>query len=106
MIFSGKFTRKNVYQVFKDGEIFSPDRSLAIRNHSPTGFSWGYNGSGCAQLALAILLEVTDRVTAEQLYQDYKRSVTSMLPDTWKLDSEDVREWLKTARTTDVDEVS
>lgn len=30
---------------------------LGVRNHSPTGFSWGYNGSGPAQLALAILCD-------------------------------------------------
>lgn len=33
-------------------------RELPLRtdiiNHSPTGFSWGYKGSGCSQLALAI----------------------------------------------------
>ena len=28
--------------------------SLAVRNHSPTGPAWGYDGSGPAQLALAI----------------------------------------------------
>ena len=30
--------------------------SLRLFNHSPTGFEWGYGGSGPAQLALAILL--------------------------------------------------
>ena len=28
-----------------------------IMNHSPNGFSWGYSGSGPAQLALAILCD-------------------------------------------------
>ena len=28
-----------------------------IRNHSPSGFNWGYGGSGPAQLALAILAD-------------------------------------------------
>jgi hypothetical protein len=32
-------------------------RSLRLSNHSPTGFEWGYGGSGPAQLALAILLD-------------------------------------------------
>ena len=32
------------------------EESLKLRNHSPDGFSWGYNGSGPSQLALAILL--------------------------------------------------
>lgn len=30
---------------------------LEIRSHSPTGFEWGYGGSGPAQLALAILAD-------------------------------------------------
>ena len=30
---------------------------LDVRNHSPTGFAWGYEGSGPAQLALAILID-------------------------------------------------
>ena len=38
-----------------------PARPLRPRqdlyNHSPDGFSWGYHGSGCAQLALALLAD-------------------------------------------------
>src|SRR5262245_22144387 len=30
---------------------------LELRNHSPTGFEWGYGGSGPAQLALALLVD-------------------------------------------------
>ena len=33
--------------------------SQKVRNHSPTGFNYGYGGSGPAQTALAILLEHT-----------------------------------------------
>jgi hypothetical protein len=32
---------------------------LDIVNHSPTGFAWGYSGSGSAQLAVAILADWT-----------------------------------------------
>ena len=28
--------------------------SLALRNHSPTGFAWGHGGSDPAQLALTL----------------------------------------------------
>ena len=52
--------------------------SLAVRNYSPTGPQrGGYGGSGPAQLALAILLAVTDEATAEQFYQRFKWSVIS-----------------------------
>lgn len=102
MIFSGKFSQENWYQTWKDGEAFSPARSLKIRNHSPDGFAWGYGGSGPAQLALGILLEVADKATAELLYQDYKWSVISMLPDdegsTWQVNSDEVKKWVNNAK--------
>ena len=38
-----------------DGHLLDP--RLDLRNHSPTGFEWGYAGSGSAQLALALLAD-------------------------------------------------
>jgi hypothetical protein len=38
-----------------DGEVLDPRLDLA--NKSPSGFAWGYSGSGPAQLALAILAD-------------------------------------------------
>jgi hypothetical protein len=37
-----------------------PTRSQTYNNHSPDGFNWGYGGSGPAQLALAVCLELWD----------------------------------------------
>ena len=72
--------------------------SLAVRNHSPTGPAWGYGGSGPAQLALAILLAVTDEATAERFYQQFKWSVIAPIEaDRWALDSGDVLGWLESA---------
>ena len=69
--------------------------SLAVRNHSPTGPEWGYNGSGPAQLALAILLAVTDRETAERRYQQFKNEVIATITDAeWSLPLRDVDHWL------------
>ncbi len=64
------------------GEILNLEASLKVENHSPTGFCWGYNGSGPAQLALAILLDhfSGDRDRALSLYQDFKSKVVSRLP--------------------------
>lgn len=56
-----------------------PKKSQAVYNHSPDGFSWGYYGSGCAQLALAVLLELTDKETAVQNYQRFKQDVIACL---------------------------
>ena len=41
--------------VLADGEPLSPRNDLF--NHSPSGFEWGYPGSGPAQLALALLAD-------------------------------------------------
>lgn len=54
---------------------------LKWRSHSPTGFEWGYEGSGPAQLALAILAEATgDREYTLTHYQAFKRAYVAGLP--------------------------
>lgn len=62
--------------------------------HSPTGFEWGYGGSGPAQLALAILgdhLGVEARDRAIRLHQQFKFRVVAKLPrEGWTLTSDDV----------------
>jgi hypothetical protein len=74
-------------------KILSPKRSLKVRRHSPTGFNWSYGGSGPAQLALAILLDLyPDRGTqwAESIYQEFKFKVIAQLSDSWTLTSEEI----------------
>ena len=78
--------------------FLKPERSQAIRNHSPGGFNWGYAGSGPAQLALALLLEVTDDVQiARAHYNDFTYEVigrvTSQETD-WELKEQKIVEWL------------
>lgn len=41
-------------------------------NHSPTGFSWGYGGSGTSQLALAITAHALGDERALDNYVDVK----------------------------------
>ncbi|WP_419594820.1 DUF6166 domain-containing protein [Thiolapillus sp.] len=49
---------------------------LDLANKSPTGFSWGYLGSGPAQLALAILADyLRDENAALAHYQAFKEKV-------------------------------
>lgn len=69
-----------------DGKPLDPRPDL--RNHSPTGFEWGYGGSGPAQLALAILahhyrnkdtLPPGDEV-AISLYQRFKWLIVAKFP--------------------------
>lgn len=68
--------------VSHDGVIIDPAVSLKVVNHSPTGFCWGYQGSGPAQLALAILLIHLngDKERALSLYHDFKFNVIAKLP--------------------------
>lgn len=68
--------------VWLDGKKLDPAKSQKVYNHSPTGFSWGYAGSGPAQLALAILLELTDKATAQRNYQRFKFDVIASAPQT------------------------
>lgn len=63
------------FPVFIDGKPLDPGPSQKIYNHSPDGFTWGYNGSGPAQLALAILLHFADERFARRYYQDFKSDV-------------------------------
>lgn len=67
-------------EVFVDGKRLDPKDSQAIINHSPDGFNWGYQGSGPAQLALAILLDCLGRETALKYYQKFKLTIISRLP--------------------------
>lgn len=54
---------------------------LDLRNASPTGFAWGYAGSGPAQLALALLADATGNdALALRLHQRFKFAQVA----TWK----------------------
>ena len=86
--------------------------------HSPAGFSWGYAGSGPADLALAILVDhlrerppqrgwragaAFSRWTAGSAafrhHQHFKRDVAAQWGDVWELTDEEIDVWLS-ARTT------
>jgi hypothetical protein len=74
-------------QVWLNGKKLSPAKSLRISNHSPDGFNWGYAGSGPAQLALAICIELAGVNFKERKfgplpfnYQEFKRKYIASLP--------------------------
>ena len=73
-----------------DGRRLNPRWDLW--NHSPTGFEWGYGGSGPAQLALAILADhLRDDEQALNFYQRFKWAVIAELPGRgWTLTSDDI----------------
>jgi hypothetical protein len=80
----------HVVCVTVNGRPLNPQ--LHLYNHSPSGFEWGYGGSGPAQLALAIMVDhVGDTAEALHLYQRFKWAVVSDLPfKAWTLTTEDI----------------
>lgn len=66
--------------VFLDNVELSPSRSQKVKNHSPDGFNWGYGGSGPAQLALAVMLELYPQRIALSKYQTFKFNTIAILP--------------------------
>ena len=81
-------------EVWIDGKPVFAERSLAVCNHSTTGFSWGYLGSSSSQLALAILLRYLSKREAVALYQDFKLKFIANLPQTDFETQIDIREWI------------
>ena len=85
--------------VWFDGRVLLPGASQKVRNHSPDGFSWSYNGSGPAQLALALCLKLTDKESAGWLYQTFKREKIATLPaGDFTLSIEECRAWIAAQR--------
>lgn len=97
IIFRG--TRKDTctgIQVFRNDLTFHPGPSQQVWNHSPDGFNWGYGGSGPAQLALALLLDVTgDAELATSLHQQFKREFVATLDDDWQITADRIKEWVR-----------
>jgi hypothetical protein len=69
------------------------DPRLDLWNHSPSGFEWGYAGSGPTQLSLALLSDhFGDDDQALVVYQRFKWQVVVKLPR---------RRWMLTGREID-----
>jgi hypothetical protein len=74
-----------------DGRPLNP--RLDLWDHSPSGFEWGYGGSGPAQLALALLADhLGDDREAVKLHQDFKRALVADLQyGGWTLTSHQIQ---------------
>ncbi|MGH8022232.1 MAG: DUF6166 domain-containing protein [Limisphaerales bacterium] len=101
---TSKLRPKKTYEGRRDesGVVVSVDGQQLVerydlRNHSPTGFEWGYGGSGPAQLALALLADhLGNDQEALHLYQEFKFRVVAGLPrEWWKLTSQDIEKALR-----------
>jgi len=94
--------RKTREVIFRQKDFKTPLSlrvSQKIINHSPTGFNWSYRGSGAAQLALAILIDIEDTDFAVKHYQRFKEDIIAKLPKSdFILYLEEIEEWVKTTR--------
>lgn len=73
---------------------------LDIANKSPTGFAWGYGGSGPAQLAIALIAHATgdDRKAGDaRIFQRFKAAVIQNLDQLagWTLTKEEILDWVR-----------
>ena len=100
-IYEGRRERHGVL-VTADGRPLNP--RLDLWNHSPTGFEWGYGGSGPAQLALALLADhLGDDRQALDMYQRFKWTLIAELPrKRWTLTSREIDQALQLIRSQEV----
>jgi hypothetical protein len=89
--------------VSDEGGCRGLDPRFDLRNHSPTGFEWGYGGSGPAQLALALAADVLgDDEAALDVYQRLKFRVVGRLPsDGWTLTEVELAETIRSLARAD-----
>ena len=96
-------------QLLPDGESTEllAAASQKLRNHSPDGFEFGYCGSGPAQLALALLLDVTGNPeVAQECYQDFKFHWVASWGREWSITSREILEWLGKYRTLQLEQTA
>ncbi len=64
--------------------------------HSPTGFEFGYNGSGPAALAHSILTDYRrSEDDANRFYQDFKREFIATQNTDFKIHEQDIGSWIE-----------
>lgn len=85
--------------VCEDGKrVALLDPHLEVMNKSPTGFGWGYGGSGPAQLAFALLAAVIGVKAAQSpaMFQRFKAAVIQNLDQRsgWTLTEKQIRDWV------------
>jgi hypothetical protein len=80
-------------KVTVDGRSLPPRNDLF--NHSPLGFEWGYEGSGPAQLALALLMDhLGDAEAAIAGHQRFKRKAVARFDrDEWSMTSDEIAQY-------------
>jgi len=94
--YHGQRTAAQTQVTTPEGQALPPRNDL--RDHSPSGFEWGYAGSGPLQLGLALLAhsQADDELALEH-YRDFTRMIVATLPEgEWRLTSAEITETLAT----------
>lgn len=82
-------------EVHEKGSIKDLDIRLDLCNHSPTGFEWGFSGSGPAQLALAILADYSRKMPEPWVYQAFKtKFIAGIKEDRWEITEDQITKFL------------
>lgn len=91
-LFKGIRTKNGAFVTYEDVPL---DLRLDLKEHSPMGFEWGYNGSGPKQLALAILAKVGGDEFSLRAYVEFSKNFIEIInDDVWMLDYKDIRQWM------------
>lgn len=94
-VYSGVRLSSGSCRVYVEVAGQNPRKRLRHRTaggHSPTGFEWGYAGSGPAELARAIVKDVTGEDEPNpRVYQQFKARVVQHLTDGWVLTEDEVK---------------
>ncbi|MCW9027176.1 MAG: DUF6166 domain-containing protein, partial [Thiovulaceae bacterium] len=92
-VFKGIRTKNGAFVTYDDAPL---DLRLDLKEHSPLGFEWGYNGSGPKQLALAIMAKFSTEDTVLKYYKEFAESFIYTIEDNeWELEDSLVLEWMK-----------
>lgn len=84
--------------VARNGKLPTPlNPRLGVSNHSPTGYAWGYAGSGPAQTALALVCDVVGIRRAKPIYQTFKFRHIATLPkdEEWIFKEDQILGWIR-----------
>jgi len=85
--------RDILYRRLLDGRIETNVKHVIVK-HSPTGFEWGYCGSGPADFALNILIRFLPPEKAILLYQDFKFKFIAGLKEAGRIEAEAIDAWI------------
>lgn len=85
-----------VWMINELGSMRILPKCLGLRAHSPSGFEWGYGGSGPHQLALALLVNATGQNDiALAHYNELVSAFVSKLPQwVWLVRQESLIAWV------------